>query len=39
MRTDDAWHETVSAHPVVVPHPETGRKLLYVNHSHTVGFD
>lgn len=38
-RIDDSWRETISTHPVVVTHPETGRKLLYVNHSYTVGFD
>ena len=39
VRAGDDWQETINVHPVVRTHPETGRKLLNVNASYTIGFE
>jgi len=38
-RHDESWRETINTHPIVTTHPETGRKVLFVNVSYTVGIE
>ncbi|HAK63642.1 MAG TPA: taurine dioxygenase [Alphaproteobacteria bacterium] len=36
---EESKRELCAIHPAVRTHPETGRKLLYVNYGHTIRFD
>jgi len=38
-RHDESWRETINTHPIVTTHPETGRNVLFVNVSYTVGIE
>jgi taurine dioxygenase len=39
VREDADWRETINFHPAAITHPETGRRALFVNHSHCVAFE